>query len=77
MHRFALELLSSITPQYHVSPSDTLKGNEPLVVFPFIVHKSNTHIIYRLPAHENSNIPWADASVQIHEEVPNVSRSLR
>jgi hypothetical protein len=51
----------------------TLKGVELLVVFPFIVHKSNTHILCRLPVHENGNITWAGASNQVHEEVPEVS----
>jgi hypothetical protein len=53
MHQFILELLSSITPQHHDSLSDTLKGDELLVAFPIIVHKSNTHIVCRLSTHGN------------------------
>jgi hypothetical protein len=32
------------------------------VDFPFIVHKSNTHIVCRNSAHENGNTTWAGAS---------------
>ena len=62
-------------PQYD-RLSDTRKGNELFIVFPFIVHESNTRIVCRFSAHENENITGAGASVQVPEEVPNVSLFL-
>lgn len=43
------------------------------MVFQFIVHKSNTHIICKLSAHENGNITGVAARDQVHEDVPDVS----
>lgn len=77
------ELIRLRAPRFNHSTvlSDNLEGDELLVVFPFIIHESNTHIIIlilyadSLPM-KNVHITGTGASNQVHGEAPYISPSF-